>query len=102
MMKKAGLIEGLRGAQGGYILLKKPADLSVADIWEALDGPVFHRTYQRHAVFDKRPSRQELLLGDVWEQAQKAERDVLGNITVEQLADRQRAIEAQRTPMYHI
>jgi Rrf2 family protein len=102
MLKKAGLVEGLRGAQGGYVLLKKPSDLSVADIWEALDGPVFHRSFHGRADLDKRLSKQELLLGDVWEQVQRAERDVLGNITVEHLAGRQRAIEQERSPMYHI
>jgi Rrf2 family protein len=37
-MKKAGLVLSLRGAQGGYVLSKKPADLSVAEILEALEG----------------------------------------------------------------
>lgn len=102
MMKKAGLVEGLRGAQGGYVLLKSPSELSVAEIWEALDGPVFRRSFHGHNALDRRQSKQDLLLGDVWDQVQRAERDVLGNITVEQLAGRQRAIEEQRNPMYHI
>jgi len=102
MMKKAGLVEGLRGAQGGYVLLKSPSELSVADIWEALDGPVFRRSFHGHTALDRRQSKQDLLLGDVWDQVQRAERDVLGNITVEHLAGRQRAIEEQRNPMYHI
>jgi len=102
MMKKAGLIDGLRGAQGGYVLLKKPSELSVADIWEALDGPVFRRSLHGHTILDKRQSKQDLLLGDVWDRVQQAERDVLGNITVEHLAGRQRLIEEQRSPMYHI
>ena len=34
-MKKAGLVDSLRGAQGGYMLTKEPSALSVADILEA-------------------------------------------------------------------
>lgn len=101
-MKKAGLVESQRGAQGGYLLTHKPADLSVAEILEALEGPVFHQPFAHYNTADKRTSKPELLLGDVWEQVQQAERKVLESITVEQLAGRQRAIEAQRNPMYHI
>jgi DNA-binding IscR family transcriptional regulator len=46
--------------------------------------------------------KSELLLGDVCEQLQEAERKVLESITVEQLAARQRLVDAQRSPMYHI
>jgi Rrf2 family protein len=100
-MKKAGLIESLRGAQGGYRLNRHPADLSVADIMEALDGPVFHQSFVTHAN-GTQPAGPDLLLGQVWDQVQRAERHVLENITVEQLAARQQAIEEQRNPMYHI
>jgi Rrf2 family protein len=98
-MKKAGLVESQRGAQGGYLLAHRPAELSVAEIVEALEGPVFHRFF---AQDHRRASKPDLLLGDVWEQVQQAERKVLEGVTVEQLAGRQRALEAQRNPMYHI
>src|SRR2546423_7795541 len=39
-MKNAGLVDSLRGAQGGYLLSKVPAEVSLADIVEALDGPL--------------------------------------------------------------
>ena len=84
------------------MLLKEPSALSVADILEALDGPVFHRSYQSQSALERRLTKQELLLGNVWEQVEVAEREVLGGITIEQLAGRQRAIDEQRNPMYHI
>ena len=37
-MKRAGFVESSRGAQGGYTLRKPPADLSLAEIVQALDG----------------------------------------------------------------
>ncbi len=101
-MKKSGLVDSLRGAQGGYMLLKAPSALSVADILEALEGSGFHRAFQNHSALDRRLTKQELLLGNVWEQVEAAERAVLGGITIEQLAGRQRAMEEQRNPMYHI
>lgn len=101
-MKKAGLVDSIRGAQGGYLLLNPPAELSVADILEALDGPVLHGGGTDGHVQQKRESRQQVLLGQVWEQVEQAERAVLEAITIEQLVERQRALDQQHNPMYHI
>ncbi len=35
-----GLLRSTRGVDGGYMLLKKPHDISVLDILEAIEGPV--------------------------------------------------------------
>ena len=37
-LKKAGLIESIRGSQGGYVLAKNSNDISVGDILRALEG----------------------------------------------------------------
>jgi Rrf2 family protein len=37
-LKKAGIVNSIRGAQGGYFLAKKPEDISVGDILRALEG----------------------------------------------------------------
>lgn len=101
-MKKAGLVDSMRGAQGGYLLLRKPSELSVADILEALDGPVLHGGLHNGHASQKQESREQLLLGTVWEQVQQAERQVLGAITIEKLVERQRVLDQQQNPMYHI
>lgn len=101
-MKKAGLVTSLRGAQGGYVLRKKPSDLSVAEILEALDGPLCPTPGANGHTQSRRSSKPELLLGKVWEQVHQAERQVLEAITVEELAGQQRVLEQQRSLMYHI
>jgi len=101
-MKTAGIIDSLRGAQGGYRLLREPSALSVADILEVLEGPVFHRTITADPVLDRDRPTQELLLGHVWDQVAQAEHDVLQKITIEELVDRQREIEERHNLMYHI
>src|SRR5690349_12188226 len=101
-MKKAGLISSLRGAQGGYALSKSPSELSVADILEALDGPLVSRPgLNGHSPFQKK-TRSELLLTKVWERVYEAERHVLQAITIDNLVEQQRMLEQQRTLMYHI
>lgn len=37
---KAGVIESVRGPAGGYLLARKPSDLTIGDIVRALEGPI--------------------------------------------------------------
>ena len=101
-MKKAGLVSSLRGAQGGYVLSKKPSEVSVAEILEALDGPLLPPLGGAGRAQVRRLSKPELLLGRVWEQVYQAERQVLEAISVEKLAGQQRVLEQERSLMYHI
>ncbi len=38
---RAGIIRSTRGINGGYGLMRAPADISVEDIIRAIDGPIF-------------------------------------------------------------
>ena len=101
-MKNAGLVSSLRGAQGGYVLTKNPSDLSVADVLEAMDGPLLSRVgLNGHSPLGRK-TKSQLLLDRVWDRVHEAERHVLEAITIEELAEQLRVIEQQRTLMYHI
>jgi len=39
-LKRAGLVKSVRGFQGGYMLVKKPEDITAGDIIRALEGPI--------------------------------------------------------------
>lgn len=39
-LKRAGFIRSIRGAQGGYLLVKHPGEIKVGDIIRALEGPI--------------------------------------------------------------
>jgi Rrf2 family protein len=98
-MKQAGLVESLRGAQGGYLLRKLPGDISLAAILEALDGPLAPppaRSTRRP------PQKPQTLLAGVWERVREAELSVLGAVTLKELMERQQQLEQQRALMYLI
>jgi Rrf2 family protein len=101
-MKKAGLVASLRGAQGGYVLSKKPSELSIAEILEALDGPFLAVAGLNGQNPLRHSAKSDALLTKVWDRVYEAERHVLEAITVEELAGQQRQLEEQRTLMYHI
>src|SRR5690348_18420985 len=39
-LKHAGLVQSQRGAEGGYWLAKDPAEISLADVIRAVEGPI--------------------------------------------------------------
>jgi Rrf2 family transcriptional regulator, cysteine metabolism repressor len=39
-LRKAGLVESKRGAQGGYQLTRPPSDIRVGEIYRVMEGPV--------------------------------------------------------------
>jgi Rrf2 family protein len=101
-MKKAGLVDSLRGAQGGYTLSKQPAEVSLASIVEALDGPLSAAAARGPAARRHGQLKPEPLLADVWERVHQAELSVLGTVTLKELAERQQQLDQKRTLMYHI
>ncbi len=40
MLAKAGLIQAVRGSKGGYALIKKASEISLAAVVAAMDGPI--------------------------------------------------------------
>lgn len=40
ILKKSGLVRSSRGAKGGYVLSRPPADINVGEVVEALEGPL--------------------------------------------------------------
>ena len=39
-LKNAGLVRSTRGARGGYALTREPRDVSLGDVFRAVDGPL--------------------------------------------------------------
>ncbi len=39
-LRRAGLVESRRGAQGGYQLARPPADIRVGEIYRVMEGPI--------------------------------------------------------------
>jgi Rrf2 family protein len=104
-MKKAGIVDSLRGAHGGYVLMKRPGEISLAEIVEALDGPLAPSRPRGSGTSGQRTrerSGPDSLLAQVWERVRQAELGVLEAVTLTELAERHQQLEQERAPMYHI
>ncbi len=87
-LKRAGLVRGMRGAQGGYQLAGDPAEISVRDVVQAVEGPI---VVAECAESGPGCEAMEFCIGpDVWTRVQEAVDDAMSQITLERLIRDQR------------
>ena len=87
-LRKAELVSSQRGVEGGYALGRPAAEISVADVIRAVDGPIA-------TVRGVRPDQVEYEgaaagLGQVWLDLRAAMRSVLEETTLASLVDDRR------------
>lgn len=85
-LRRARLVESLRGAEGGHRLAKPPDSIHVADVMRAVDGPLAEVRGLRPE--NVRYERAAAGLQDVWVAVRAGLRAVLERVSVEDVARR--------------
>ncbi len=103
-LRKAGLVESIRGPHGGYILSHDPSAIRVSDVLEAVEGGPFspgwsNGNQERHSNTAGGPDD---LLAPIWKEVQTAVSSVLNRFTIQDLCNRNRDLEQARVMMFHI
>lgn len=80
---RSGLLSATRGPQGGYALARPAAEITVADVVRALDGPL--ATVRGLAPEEVEYPPQSALIRDVWIAVRASMRVVLESTTIEDL-----------------
>ncbi|MGH8891501.1 MAG: RrF2 family transcriptional regulator [Acidothermaceae bacterium] len=83
-LRRARIVESLRGADGGYRLAKSPTKIYVADVMRAVDGPLAEVRGLRPETLEYEGSAQRLQ--DVWVAVRAGLRAVLERVTVADVA----------------
>ena len=86
-LRKAGIVLSQRGQSGGWRMARNAADVSVADVIRAVDGPLV-------SVYGLRPESVEYhdnaeVLQHVWIAARDSLREVFEQVSIAQLAARE-------------
>lgn len=101
-LKKAGLVEGIRGAQGGYLLTRSPDDITLADVIQAIEGPLT----LMDCISEESSPRCDLsnlcVIRDAWKGIQSAILEALDSITIGELCAKKRKRVEKMGVMYHI
>lgn len=99
-LRKAGLVNATRGAKGGYVLSRNPKDISLAQIIEALEGPLDIADCADVPNCINAP--EACAFKDVFLKANKALFDVFDRINLAQIAEDQKNRTASQVQMYYI
>jgi Rrf2 family protein len=78
-LKSAGLVTSTRGVSGGYRLARPASSISLSEVLAAIDGP------EASPRESQQPAAQ--VLAAVWERVRAAERAVLDQTSIAQLAE---------------
>ena len=81
-LRRAGLIKSVRGAQGGYILNRKPIEITVLEIMDVLEGPVEISDCLDNDECNKFESCATRVL---WKKIQMSINSVMGNVTLQEM-----------------
>ena len=89
LLTRAGLLDSQRGAAGGYALAQAPADVSMADIIQAIEGPIalmdcLSETTPDCEILNLCPTRTN------WDRINQAILTALAGISLEEMATPQR------------
>lgn len=85
-LKKGGLVASIRGAQGGYELIRKPEEISVGEIIRTLEGPLA----PAECVLDDEPEctkAEYCVTRLIWEKIMEGINNVIDSITLNDMVD---------------
>ena len=95
-----GLVQPVRGRAGGFVLARVPSQITVAEIVEALDGPIDAvKCVDDPAACDR---ASYCATRDIWAEVSKVIDRHLSGITLADMAERQRERHETRAAMYSI
>jgi Rrf2 family transcriptional regulator, cysteine metabolism repressor len=81
-LRRAGLIDSVRGAKGGYTLARPPQNINVGDIIRALDGPIAPVDCVAEGNSGKCGRTEACLTRGIWEKLRDRMSEVLDEITL--------------------
>jgi Rrf2 family iron-sulfur cluster assembly transcriptional regulator len=89
-----GLVETQRGTQGGIRLVRPASEISMKDVFEALEGPIVFNRCLIHP--EECPLELQCSIHDIWEEIQEQINTKLNEITFDELLRQQRAKRKSR------
>lgn len=101
-MRQAGIVESVRGKEGGYFLRGRPEDVSVGEVIRAVRGPMPAVDNVDGAGGRESPLGLDRVLLPMWERAHNAMMDVYDGTTFKDLLQQERAVNEREAINYAI
>lgn len=102
VLRKSGLVKSVRGAQGGYILAKEPADIYVGDIIRVLEGPIAPVECVNVEDPEQCMKAEFCITRSVWEKVKNSIESVLDSISLADMVKEAEKVGTNKNYMYYI
>jgi Rrf2 family protein len=100
LLKRGGLLNSVKGALGGYQLVRVPRQITVADILSAVELSLFEET--KDTVSDNAPEIDKAIRLTVFDLLDKNIKETLTNITLESLVSEAEKNRTDDKMMFYI
>lgn len=100
LLKKAGLLESVRGPHGGYHLTRSPDHISLGEVIQAVEGPLNAGDFS--SLRNGSDHAESIVLKEVWADMSGLLEDHLNSISFEELCTRKKEKEEKKVLMFHI
>jgi Rrf2 family protein len=100
-LKKGGLVESYRGARGGYRLARPAKEISLADVIQAVEGPIA----LVECIGEEVSACEQVsicVIRDIWQDVQDAVLEALDSVSLESVCRRKIKRDTEGASMYHI
>ncbi len=84
-LKRMGLVESLRGKQGGYKLLKPPNKISLGEVIREVGGPLL--------PVANSATKEESVFSTIWREVEGGMAKVLDKITFEDISNKEKGMK---------
>jgi Rrf2 family cysteine metabolism transcriptional repressor len=85
-LRKAGIVIGMKGPQGGYVLAQPPVRITVGSILEALEGDLF-TVIDDPVDSSTAISTQRIIRREVWDRITQSAAEAIAGLTLGDLAE---------------
>lgn len=100
MLKRAGLLTSVKGAQGGYQLARMPGQITVFDVLSAVETSLFEKT--EDTVQENAPHIEAAMRLSAFDMLDQAVKDTLGQITLDDLITAAEKHKEDQAMMFYI
>ncbi len=100
LLKRGGLVISVKGAQGGYMLSRTPAQITVFEILSSVEGALFEGAENTVATFA--PDIEKAMRLSVFEVLDNAVKDALMAVTLDDLTSEAEKNNTDSAQMFYI
>ncbi|WP_069998274.1 RrF2 family transcriptional regulator [Cellulosilyticum sp. I15G10I2] len=104
LLKKSNIVKSVKGSQGGYMLARKPSEITVGDVIRAIEGEIVivekeEQTDDKSLVLQ---NMHQCLWQNVWQKMTESICDIIDHMTIEDLMKDYQMLSIDESLMYYI